>query len=66
MITDRIEGHKVLLPINHSYNKFCDNLNVFKLAEHSLKGCGPLPFIEVSLKLLAGNKLSLEQTIHIY
>ena len=29
MITDRIEGHKVLLPINHSYNKFCDNLNVF-------------------------------------
>ena len=29
MITDRIEWHKVLLPINHNYNKICDTLGYF-------------------------------------
>jgi len=29
MITDQIGGLEVLLPINHNYNKFCDNLNFF-------------------------------------
>ena len=29
MITDRIGGHEVLLPINHSYNKICDILGFF-------------------------------------
>ena len=24
MITDRIGGHEVLLPINHNFNKICD------------------------------------------
>ena len=26
MITDQIERHEVLLPINHNYNKICDIL----------------------------------------
>ena len=25
MITDRIGRHEVLLPINHNFNKICDN-----------------------------------------
>ena len=29
-ITDRIGWHKVLLPINHNYNKICDFLGFFK------------------------------------
>ena len=31
MITDRIERHEVLLPINHNYNKICDILGFFKV-----------------------------------
>ena len=31
MITDQIGQHKVLLPINHNYNKICDILGFFKL-----------------------------------
>ena len=50
MITDQIGGLEVLLPINHNYNKFCDNLNFFKVAKHSLIGWGSLPFTEILLK----------------
>ena len=31
MITDRIGQHKVLLPINHNYNKICDVLGFSKI-----------------------------------
>ena len=29
MITDRIGGHEVLLPINHNFNKICDIMGYF-------------------------------------
>ena len=29
MITDRIGRHKVLLPINHNFNKICDTIGYF-------------------------------------
>ena len=29
MITDRIGRHKVLLPINHNFNKICDIIGYF-------------------------------------
>ena len=29
MITDRIERHEVLLPINHNFNKICDIVGSF-------------------------------------
>ena len=31
MITDQIEQQKVLLPINHNYNKICDIFGFLKL-----------------------------------
>ena len=29
MITDRVERHEVLLPINHNFNKICDIVGSF-------------------------------------
>ena len=29
MITERIERHEVLLPINHNFNKICDIIGYF-------------------------------------
>ena len=29
MITDRMERHEVLLPINHNFNKICDIVGSF-------------------------------------
>ena len=34
MITDRIGRHKVLLPINHDFNKICDILGSFFESKH--------------------------------
>ena len=31
MITDQIGWHKVLLPINHDYNKICDVVGFFPI-----------------------------------
>ena len=33
-ITDRIERHEVLLPINHDFNKICDILGSFFESKH--------------------------------
>ena len=33
VITDRIERHEVLLPINHNYNKICDTIGIFKVKQ---------------------------------
>ena len=37
MITYRIGGHEVLLPINHNYNKICDILGFLKLRQKKLR-----------------------------
>ena len=34
MITGRFGRHEVLLPSNHNYNKFCDNLGFFFKLKH--------------------------------
>ena len=35
MITDRIRRHEVLLPINHNYNKSCDNIRLLCLNQNT-------------------------------
>ena len=37
MITYRIGGHEVLLPINHNYNKICDILGFLKLRQKKFR-----------------------------
>ena len=37
MITYRIGGHEVLLPINHNYNKICDTLGFLKLRKKKFR-----------------------------
>ena len=37
MITYRIGGHEVLLPINHNYNKICDTLGFLKLRQKKFR-----------------------------
>ena len=37
MITYRIGGHEVLLPITHNYNKICDILGFLKLRQKKLR-----------------------------
>ena len=34
MITDRIGRHKVLLPVNHNFNKICDIIGYFFKSKH--------------------------------
>ena len=41
MITDRIGRHKVLLPINHNYNKGCYVLSYFKIKHKIFRECLP-------------------------
>ena len=43
MITDRIGQHKVLLTINHNYNKICDILGFFEL--NGLCRSSPVHFV---------------------
>ena len=38
MITDQIGWHKVLLPINHNYNKICDVVGFIPIKTQEILG----------------------------